>query len=708
MRAPLLLVASLSAAAAACVLGQTEEELASSNSALSACVAAGRPSTGFSTEPALGDLSFSMPVAMVPSPTDASRLYVVEKKGTIRRVTVNGAVATKETLIDITSRVNSSPNEAGLLGFALHPKFAENGLVFFSFTKTSSTSPANLASVVARAKSTDGGLTVDPSTLVELLTFDQPYSNHNGGHIAFGQDGFLYASFGDGGSGGDPQGNGQKTTTFLGKILRIDVDNGNPYAIPTDNPFRAGGGKPEIYAYGLRNPWRFSFDRLTGDLWAGDVGQNKYEEVDRITLGGNYGWGVREGMHCYSSSGNCDVPGAIEPVVEYDHGQGYSITGGYVYRGTQIPELYGQYLYGDFGSGRIWSIPTNVSAPTPRLLLSSSLSIASFAQDRTGELYVLDYGSGKIKHIVQTVSSDGIAQKLSQTGCFLASDPKVPAPALVPYDVNSPLWSDGAEKARWIALPQGGKISIGADGDWDLPIGAVTVKEFRLGGKRVETRLFMRHTDGSWAGYTYEWNDAETEATLLVDGKTKQIGSQTWTYPSRAQCMGCHNGATGGTIGLETAQLNRTKAYADGSSVNQLDKLAALGAFSDATPLPAERPALPSPAAADVSAEAKARSYLHSNCGFCHRPQGTGRGAADFRFSRTFAGTHVCNTTPEEGDLGIAGAKLFVPGDTSKSLISVRMHRTGDGRMPPLASSIVDNTGTAAVDAWISSVTACP
>ncbi len=690
-----------------------DEEVASSTAAITSCVAGPRPATGYALEPALGGQGFSNPVAMLPIPTDSSRFYVVEKTGYVRLAATNG---TKTTFADLHLRVNATANEAGLLGMALHPKFATNGVVFFSYTKTSTTAQSGLASVIARGKTNDGGATLDMSSIVEIFSFDQPYSNHNGGNIAFGPDGFLYAGYGDGGSGGDPQGNGQNKNTLLGKMLRLDVDHGSPYAIPSDNPFRNGGGRPEIYAWGVRNPWRWTFDRVTGDLWAGDVGQNKYEEVDKIVLGGNYGWGMREGFHCYSTP-PCNVAGAIDPIVEYDHSQGFSITGGYVYRGTALPALAGKYLYGDFGTGRIWAIPTTNLATTPAavLVMESGLQIASFAQDNAGELYVLDYGSGKISRIIGTIASSGIPQKLSQTGCFDASDPTSPNSVLVPYDVSSPLWSDGAEKSRWMALPPSGKIKVGADGDWDLPIGTILVKEFRLGGKRVETRLFMRHTDGTWGGYSYEWDASETDATLLPDGKTKNVSTgfgstQAWTYPSRAQCMGCHNAATGGSIGLETAQLNHDFTYPDGTTSNQLTKLGALGMFSASAPLPpsSQRPALPSPSDTSASDEDRARSYLHANCAFCHRPQGPGRGAADWRFMQSLDQTHACNAAPEAGTLGILGAKLIVAGDPSSSLVSVRMHATDASRMPPLGSAIVDTNGTAVVDAWISSLTTCP
>jgi uncharacterized repeat protein (TIGR03806 family) len=317
-------------------------------------------------------------------------------------------------------------------------------------------------------------------------------------------------------------------------------------------------------------------------------------------------------------------------------------------------------------------------------------------------------------------SSDGIPAKLSESGCFQADSPTTPASVLVPYDVASPLWSDGADKHRWFALPPGGKIHLGADGHFELPVGSVLVKEFRIGGKRLETRLLMHHTDGSWAGYSYEWNDAETDAVLLLGGKTKPLaapdagdadggtasGPATWHYPSRAECNRCHNRTSGYSLGLEAAQLNTSFEYAAGAQ-NQLDALQALGLFDAA--LDPSRPQLLTPTATDDPAtlEARARSYLHANCSFCHRPQGPGAGPADFRFGRSFAETRVCNAAPLE-DLGVAGAKLLTPGKPELSTISLRMHRRDGEAMPPIGTCEVDAAGAEVIDAWIRSVTACP
>jgi uncharacterized repeat protein (TIGR03806 family) len=302
---------------------------------------------------------------------------------------------------------------------------------------------------------------------------------------------------------------------------------------------------------------------------------------------------------------------------------------------------------------------------------------------------------------------DAVPDKLSATGCFDPGTPGKATDKLVPYDVNSPLWSDGAQKSRWMSVPTNAKIHVNGEGHFNLPVGSVLVKEFRIGDKRIETRLFMHHTDGSWAGYSYEWSDDGTEATLLPDdGKTKKVGGQSWTFPSRDECMMCHNESAGFSLGLETGQLNRSFGYVEGAS-NELDKIAALGLLDNA-PGP-NRAKLPAPADDTSTLEDRARSYLHANCAFCHRPGGPGIGAADFRFGRPFKGAHVCNMEPRAGDLGVAGAMLLVPGKPEQSLISLRMHRTSEGeRMPPLASAIVDQSGGDVVDVWIRSVTACP
>lgn len=310
------------------------------------------------------------------------RLFVVEQPGRIRLA--EGRRLLAMPFLDITARVRSGA-EQGLLGLAFHPRYRANGRFFVDYTRR-----PDGATVVAEYTVSSDPNVATPSEKM-LLLVAQPYVNHNGGMIEFGPDGFLYIALGDGGAGGDPHNRAQDRHDLLGKILRIDVDRGSPYAIPPDNPFAAGGGRPEIFAWGLRNPWRFSFDRQQGDLWAGDVGQHSWEEVDIIRRGGNYGWRIREGAHCYRPSAGCKTDGLEDPVAEYANGRGRcSVIGGYVYRGRSLPALAGTYVYGDYCSGEIFGLVNGASRP----LLASGLSISSFGEDQAGELYVVDMKGG--------------------------------------------------------------------------------------------------------------------------------------------------------------------------------------------------------------------------------------------------------------------------------------------------------------------------
>jgi glucose/arabinose dehydrogenase len=340
------------------------------------------------------------PVAMMQAPGDASRWFVVEQIGVIRVFpnTPNVTNTDVSSFLDINARVLSG-GEQGLLGVAFHPDFGNGNFeVFVSYTRING---GQRESVISRFRSNDNGLTLDNGMEDIILTIPQDSANHNGGQIAFGADGLLYAGWGDGGGAGDPLDRAQNTSNLLGTMTRIDVDGGAPYLIPAGNPFAVnaanpcnqgfgGADCPEIYAFGFRNPWRWSFDAQTGDLWVGDVGQNLWEEVNRVAAGGNYGWRCREGAHDFDTSG-CTT-GLIDPITEYNHNLGQSITGGYVYRGAAIAELQGSYVYGDFSSGRIWAIPADSQQGTVgQELLNTSFSISSFAEDNDGELYVIDY-----------------------------------------------------------------------------------------------------------------------------------------------------------------------------------------------------------------------------------------------------------------------------------------------------------------------------
>ncbi len=361
-------------------------------------------------KPVFETIVMNKPLALLEAPrtfmADATprSWYLVEQAGRVLRIQQLGLTLKRTVFIDLRRAVESGPNEAGLLGMALDPQFAQNGRVYLSYTRSGKKSGSPLTSVLSRWQSRDGGRTLDKSSEQILLEVSQPFTNHNGGNVQFGPDGYLYFGLGDGGSAGDPKGNGQNTQTLLGSLLRLDVSdfdvkglgfNGKMgYQIPPDNPFVNAGGRPEIFAYGLRNPWRWSFDRNTGELWLADVGQNTWEEINIVTPGGNYGWSLREGAHCYS--GDCRVSGLIEPVAEYSHAEGCSVTGGYVYRGAAIPALQGVYLFADYCSGKMWGLFAARDGRYQRqLLMESGLNIASFAEDRAGEIYLLDLG-GKI------------------------------------------------------------------------------------------------------------------------------------------------------------------------------------------------------------------------------------------------------------------------------------------------------------------------
>ncbi|KPK39181.1 MAG: hypothetical protein AMJ69_06375 [Gammaproteobacteria bacterium SG8_47] len=688
------------------------------------CVAPARPGTTstLALARAFPNLSFSLPVAMMQAPGAANHWYVVEKTGTVRRFAADDAANASSLVVDLTDRVDAGPNEAGLLGMAFHPEFGANGYVYLSYTGQA----GGLRSYVSRFTSADGGASLDPDSEVVILSIDQPYGNHNGGHIAFGPDGYLYLGLGDGGSGGDPDGNGQNTHTLLGAMLRIDIDvsaedwaAGMRYYIPPDNPFAAstgcgnGGGCPEIYAWGFRNPWRWSFDRDTGELWLGDVGQNQWEEVDRVERGGNYGWNIREGAHCYDA-GSCASAGLIEPVAEYDHSVGRSITGGYVYRGGAIAALHGTYLYADFSSGRIWGLAQGGQGlGLPRQLLDTSHSIAAFAEANDGELYLLDYGPGHVHRLVQDAGGgiDDFPRQLSETGCVDPATPSQPAPGMIPYAINAPFWSDGADKERFLALPDGAHVGVANDGDWSFPIGTVLMKHFRLGGELVETRLFVRHDDGDWAGYSYEWNDAQTDAVLVEGGRAKDINGQTWTYPSADECLQCHTAAAGRSLGLETAQLNTDFTYpSTGRSANQLATLQHIGIFDESgagLANPDTVPMLAAPFGAG-DREQRARAYLHSNCAQCHRPTGGTASSMDLRYATTLAATNTCDVFPEGLDLGINLARLIAPGEPGRSLLAARTARRDGYAMPPLGSHLVDDLGVALIEEWIQELTTCP
>ena len=672
------------------------------------------------------NLKFSNhPIAMQQIPGDSSRWFLVEQTGHVRVWDNKEDATTTADFIDLSSRVDASCAECGLLGIAFHPDFPATPRVYLSYTSLNHPL-GGPDSVLSEFTSRDGGLTLDPASERVIFTINKLKPHHHGGRIAFGPDGFLYLGQGDGNSYAVD--NGQNLKTLLGKIIRIDISGTTGtalYRIPPDNPFAAsttfcnvnGTGPqncPEIYAWGFRNPWGWSFDRQTGDLWVTDVGESAIEEVNRVKRGGNYGWRCFEGTSDVSArwpSGKAcaTLKNLLPPVAEYPHTLGHAVTGGFVYRGTALPGLVGRYVFSDFTSGRIWDIP-NDTQPTLQITggLETGFNISTFAQDNDSELYVVNMYGGLHRLIGSGGGGPGVATKLSATGCVNPSNPTLPASGLIPYTPNAPFWSDGAVKARWIGLPDGKNITVNAEGDWDFPNGTVLMKNFRLDNRLVETRLFMHHPDGVWAGYSYEWNAEQTDATLVRGGKQVSVGGQTWIYPSEGQCLMCHTEAAGRSLGLETRQLAFNITYPQtGRDAHQLVTHNAINTLASPIADPTDQVPYPNPSGTSGTLGERARSYLHTNCSQCHRPGGPSTSDMDLRYSTALADTKACDVVPGLGDLGIANARLIAPGAAARSVVIDRMSRRDAHGMPPVGSAQVDAEGAKLLTDWVNSLTSC-
>jgi uncharacterized repeat protein (TIGR03806 family) len=690
------------------------------------CKAPARPTGGAAVklEPAFPGVTITRPMALAQIPGDPSRWFLASRDGTIRSWAAASPPQTPPVIASVSAlsgKVIREEFEGGFLNFVIHPKFAENGRAYVYFT----TNGNPYASEVGYLTSTDRGASFTSYT--HVLGFDRPRLEHNGGGMAFGRDGYLYIGFGDGAN----DKNAQNKDILFGKIIRIDVDHvpgGATYGIPADNPFAAGGGRPEIFAWGFRNPFRISIDRSTGELWEGDVGHASYEEVNRVERGGNYGWPCREGMHDHLINDASVCPskvGLIDPIVEHAHDptpNSRCVTGGIVYRGSKIPGFQGSYVYADFIRLEAWTLsfdPATGEAKDVRINENGPVAgFSTFTEDLDGEIYVLALFQDSVFKLVAAdtgaPAAPAFPDLLSKTGCVDPNDPKKPAPGVIPYGVNAALYSDGAEKERFVALPDGTSITTKDDGDFDLPVGTVLMKNFAFADRRIETRLFVRHDDGDWGGYSYEWTDDQKDAFLLPSGKTKALasvanGPPTWSFPSRSDCMRCHTTAAGRSLGLELGQLDGDFVYPSTNQIaNQIKTLAHIGVLStSATPETIQE--IPSPFG-EGPVEARARAYLHANCGGCHRPAGGApRAEIDLRFATPFAATKTCNGTPLLDDLGLgADAKLLAPGVPERSVLSLRLRATDGKRMPPLGRQLVDEKGAGLIDEWIRSLGGCP
>ncbi|MBK8175358.1 MAG: PQQ-dependent sugar dehydrogenase [Rhodospirillales bacterium] len=627
-------------------------------------------------------------------------------------------------LNDSNDYADGGSEQWGLVSFAFHPEFASNParrwvFVLYNARQANEVTPT---SYVARYTLTADGTTFDPAS--ELIVLRQPQTNglnHHFGHLAFGPDGYLYIGSGDG-SASFAAIRSQDTSDLRGKLLRIDVDNGTaaaPYAIPPNNPWKnVAGARPELYAIGLRNPWRFSFDKQSGQLWLGDVGGSGSEEINIITRGGNYGWNIYEGRDCLNAA-QCATPVEL-PIFTIPTISPTAIIGGFVYRGNAIPYLNGRYVFAVYGQRKLYALSKSNGAYTAELILDNAPNFDTLFTDADGEIYGVEVpGEGTVYKIVPAVasaSSAQIPQLLSETGCIVPTSPLGTVPGMIPYTVNAQLWSDGAAKRRWVALPDGAQITIGDNGDFEFPIGTVLMKMFLYQRyKPFETRLLKRHTDGSWAGYSYEWKADLSDAVLVpaegktIDVKTAAGSSVHWHLPSRSQCLLCHTAAAGYVLGPRIAQLNSMYDYErTGRKGHQLVTWNAMGLFANGLPAAvADLPALSGPFQPKVNAVRRARSHLDANCGsLCHRPNVDIRPTMDLRYSTDIQAMNVCNVDPLVSDLGLTGAKLLDPLSPATSLLWIRMQLRGNGQMPPLATTIADPTAVV-VENWVNRASVC-
>src|SRR5262245_5111604 len=477
-------------------------------------------------------LRFVEPLDMAPVPGQ-NRLAVAERHGKIFTFVNEARTEQADLLLDLKTTIYA---------VAFHPQFARNGYLYVTAILNPDKETPTGTKVV-RFKAAGNPPRGDPAA-GEVL-FEWPTGGHNAGCLKFGPDGYLYIGTGDGSGIGDERHTGQDISDVLSSILRIDVDHADPgksYGVPKDNPFvGTPGARPEIWAYGLRQPWKFSFDRQSGDLWCGEVGQDLWEMVYRIQRGGNYGWSVMEGNHPFRPERKKGPTPILPPVIEHTHSEFRSLTGGFLYRGQRLPELTGTYVYGDFDTGRIWGLRWDGSKVTAdKELTKTELRVVSFGEDEAGEVYFLDFVGGQVHGLAPSPRVDTTAEfprKLSETGLFVSATEHTPAPGLIPYSVNAALWSDGALKERFLALPGNSKIEWdaivypelipGGHPGWRFPDGTVIVKTFVMemeranpaSRRRLETRiLHYQHVPGAdeygegyWRGYTYVWNDDQSD-----------------------------------------------------------------------------------------------------------------------------------------------------------------------------------------------------
>ncbi|MGZ0173642.1 MAG: PQQ-dependent sugar dehydrogenase [Planctomycetales bacterium] len=704
-------------------------------------------------------LNFEQPTVLTNAP-GTDRLFVAEQKGRIFSIPndtdckqANLFLDANELVEQLNARLakDDQVTFGSVYGLTFHPNFASNRRCYVCYTVNAK-----------RGKNADGTRVVEvrvdkndpPRAIVDSETqiISWLVGGHNGGCLKFGPDGMLYISTGDGGAAFPPDGHntGQDVSDLLAGVLRIDIDRpqaDRAYSIPGDNPFvKLDGARGEVWAYGMRNPWKMSFDRKTGNLWVGDVGWELWELVYQANSGDNFGWSLFEGrqpVHAERKRGPTPI---VPPTVEIPHTEGASITGGFVYRGNRLPELKGHYIFGDWETRRFWGISVDGDKIGERKeLVEPSVRIVGFAERNDGELLLLDHDSGTIHELVRNNVANTQAdfpRRLSETGLFQSVASHQPAEGIVPFSIHAPQWSDYATAERWLGLPHDASIGLqnrptAVDGSMfkralNFPNDAVLMKtlslEFVHGdpttNRKVETQIL--HFNGyDWRGYSYRWNAEQTDAELVdstgetaafeISDATAPGGQrrQSWRFPSRMDCIRCHNPWAEFSLAFNVAQLNRTE---DQTGENQLERLQQMGVFHEASqqlnpedpyataePAPPlnERPELVDPFDESVDIRLRARAYLHVNCAHCHRFNGGGAAKIYLPFDTSIYKTEAVATRPTQGTFGIHDAMIIAPTDPYRSVLYFRMAKAGPGHMPHLGSQYVDQRGLSLIHDWI-------
>jgi uncharacterized repeat protein (TIGR03806 family) len=654
-------------------------------------------------------------------------LLVLPQDGKIVRFENRPDVDKADVFLDLTKRET--------YGMTFHPKFAENGYIYI-LNNLEITEPAKDGMPEKKIKkdrlsrftvSRTAPYACDANSEFNILEWAS--NGHNGGEPAFGPDGFLYIPAGDGTSDSDTDDTGQDLKDLNAVMIRIDVDNPEPgktYAVPKDNPFLdVKGARPEIWAFGFRNPWRATFDRKTGQLWVGNIGQDQWEMIHIVKKGENYGWARYEGGHPFHEQRPPSPTPVTKPTIEHPHSEARSITGGIVYSGKKYPEYAGCYLYGDYSTGKVWAAKHDGTNLTfHKEIADTTAAILGFCEDSQGEILMADYAGAfwKLVPSPKIENPPKFPTKLSETGLFVSVPEHKLHDSLVPYSVNAALWSDGAHKERFYGIPEAPAFAYAPTNGWNIPDNSVLVKSFSLdleagnpkSRRRIETRL-MTKQQNEWVGYSYLWNDEQTDAELVTAAgidKTYEIKDpaaeggmrkQTWHYPSRAECMVCHSRAANYVLGLSEPQFNRDHDYGGGFVANQLEVLEHLGLTKLPKPA-AELTKLVDPYDDSQPLDKRARSYLHSNCAVCHVAAGGGNARMELSFHTPWEKTLVYDEKPQHQTFAIPDARVIAPGSPERSVMFQRLSRRGQGQMPPLATSIRDEKALILLREWIQKV----